>query len=341
MKIQQITPANFVFAATLCVATFAVSSANAQLNSPRLNTGQVSSAKIVQTKTAQSMQDTEKSGEQSEQMSPSDISSAETVTLRGVLNPIETLRLATRDPGIVKEVLVREGDVVKAGQTIAVLDDEVYAAELSAAKNDLEIAKEETKNDTDLQFAKLSSEVNRQVLDRSRRANVQFKKAVSKIEIERLRLEYERSRLSGVQAQRQQTVNQLNQRLKADQATIAELRLKNRTITSKIDGTVVEVLNTPGEFVNSGQPIARVLNLNRLRVICAGNAKTLDPNNISKEATFKIMVNEKTVSYPAKVIFISPEIDPVRQTFAVWAEIQNTDQQLRAGNVGDLEIRLK
>ena len=51
------------------------------------------------------------------------------VTLQGVLDPIETLRLATRDPGIVSNVLVSKGSVVKSGDRIAVLDSEMFAAE--------------------------------------------------------------------------------------------------------------------------------------------------------------------------------------------------------------------
>ena len=139
-----------------------------------------------------------------------------TVTLPGVLDPIETLRLATRDPGIIAEVFVSEGSVVKSGDTIAVLDTEMFAAEVNAAENELQIAKQETKNDVDLEYARISSEVNQQVLTRSRSAAEQFPKSVSATELERLRLEYERSRLSGLQAERQQQINQLTESLKLD-----------------------------------------------------------------------------------------------------------------------------
>ena len=323
MKIQPFTAPKFVFTVLFSAVTIFSSLLIAQLDNNSFNSG-------------------DKAEPSQDEASVTKASpSKDVITIRGVLDPIETLRLATRDPGIIKEILVREGDVVVAGQTIAILDDEMFNAEVSAANNELEIARQETKNDVDLQYAKISSEVNEKVLTRSRGANQQFAKAVSKTEIERLRLEYERSRLSGLQAERQQAIHQLSENLKSNQVKIAEIRLRNRTIKSQIDGTVVEVLNTPGEFVNSGQPIARVLNLHRLRVICAGSAKKFDPNNISDEAIFKVKLNGEVVSYPAKITFISPEIDPVRQTFGVWAEIQNTDNKLRSGNVGELELRLK
>jgi multidrug efflux pump subunit AcrA (membrane-fusion protein) len=267
---------------------------------------------------------------------------SDVVKLQGVLNPIETLRLATRDPGIVTQVLVSEGSSVSAGDTIAVLDSEMYGAEVSAAQNELQIARQETKNDVDLQYAKMSSEVNQQVLSRSRRAAEQFAKSVSGTELERLRLEYERSRLSGLQAEREQDIHRLTESLKGDQLTIAQIRLKNRHVNSEIDGTVVEVFHTAGEYVNAGEPIARILNLNRLRVICAGSAREIRLSKLSDEAVFKfVQPDGEEISIPAKVTFLSPEIDPVRQTFAVWAEIQNDEALLRSGNIGTLEIKLK
>lgn len=263
-----------------------------------------------------------------------------TVKLQGVLNPIETLRLATRDPGIIEEVLVAEGDSVSAGETIAVLDTSMYVAEVNAAKNELLVAKEETKNDVDLQYAKISRAVNEKVYQRSLAARTQFAKSISKTELEKLRLESERSRLSGLQAERERSIKQLNEALKTDRLTIAKIRMENRTIKSKIDGTVVEVFQKPGEFVNTGQPIARILNLNRLRVVCAGR-KGLNPNDVPKKATFKIEIDGEVVSYPAKLTFVSPEIDPVRQSFPIWAEIQNTDGRLHSGQVGALEFKAK
>jgi len=122
--------------------------------------------------------------------------SAPKVSLQGVLNPIESLRLATRDPGIVDELLVKEGDVVNAGDTIVVLDQKVYAAELNAARNELAVAKEETKNEVDLEYAKISYALNQKVYQRSQRARSQFAKSVSKTELERLRLESEVSFIS-------------------------------------------------------------------------------------------------------------------------------------------------
>lgn len=262
----------------------------------------------------------------------------ESVELQGVLNPIEKLRLATRDPGIVEKICVSVGDTIEAGDTVAILDRKIFAAEVSAATNELAAANEEAKNEIDLEFAKISYELNQKVFERSELARQQFAKSVSETELERLRLESERSRLSGIQAQQQLHLNALTASLQKDRLEIATLRLENRTIKSKIGGTVVEIFNSPGEFVNAGQPIVRVLNLDRLRVVCAGRLDQLAPEQVPDDAVFKIKKGDQVKSFPAKITFVSPEIDPVRQTYSIWAEIDNPDNELKSGLVGRLEF---
>ena len=262
----------------------------------------------------------------------------EVVKLQGVLNPIERLRLATRDPGIVEKICVAVGDTIEAGDTIAILDRKLFQAEVNAATNEFAAANEQAKNETDLEFARISYAVNQKVFQRSEAARKQFAKSVSKTELERLRLESERTRLSGVQAQQQRKINELTASLQKDRLQIAALRLENRTIKSKIGGTIVEIFNTPGEFVNSGQPIARILNLKRLRVVCAGRLNKLDPEQIPESAVFKIQKGDQEESFPAKITFVSPEIDPVRQTYTIWAEIENPNGELKSGLVGRLEF---
>ena len=259
-------------------------------------------------------------------------------SLRGVLEPVSTLRLATRDSGVISKLNVKEGDVVANGQTIAILDSDIYKAEKDAAARELAIAMEESQNDVDLEYAKISSDVNKKVLDRSHQANVQFAKTVSRTELERLKLEYERARLSGEQAERTQQIKRLTQQLKQSQLKIAEIRLKNRTINSTTNGTVVEVLYREGEFVNGGYPIARLIDTSRLRVKCLASAAQIERNSISQSATFTYQKDGEEVSVPAKITFVSPEIDPVRQAYAVWAEIDNASGSLNPGTVGELKL---
>ena len=251
------------------------------------------------------------------------------------LSLIQNVILSSRDPGILDKVLIREGDSVSEKQTIALLDREAYAQQALAAESEWRIAQRESQDDADLRYAEISEEVNERVLSRSNKAVEQFAKAISETELERLHLELKRATFGKQQAKNKLHINQLKEELKQAQLAISKLQLKNRGIGSPIDGMVVQVFHQPGEWINSGDPIARIINLKRLRVKCLCDAKSINPHEISKEATFVAYLNDKEISIPAKIVFVSPEIDPVEQDFAVWAEVEN-DGNLRPGLVGTL-----
>ena len=248
------------------------------------------------------------------------------------------MRVAAEDPGIIRSV-VTVGEKLNSGQSIAQLNFELYAAQRDAAQKELAAAKLESDNDVDLQFAKVSSDVSRRVLERSLAANRQYRKAVSLTEIERLKLELKRSELSGEQADRMGKVNEINEELKSGELKIAELRLKNREISSPIDGVVTEVSGQVGQWVNAGQTIAKVVNTDRLRFSGLADRDDLLPNQVSDKGTLTVeFQNDVTEEFEVSITFVSPEIDPSSGLYEIHAEVTNTDQRLFAGMRASLSL---
>ena len=260
------------------------------------------------------------------------------VVIRGNLFLIDAVRVAAEDPGIIRSV-VTVGEKLNSGQSIAQLNFELYAAQRDAAQKELAAAKLESDNDVDLQFAKVSSDVSRRVLERSLAANRQYRKAVSLTEIERLKLELKRSELSGEQADRMGKVNEINEELKSGDLKIAELRLKNREISSPIDGVVTEVSGQVGQWVNAGQTIAKVVNTDRLRFSGLADRDDLLPNQVSDKGTLTVeFQNDVTEEFEVSITFVSPEIDPSSGLYEIHAEVTNTDQRLFAGMRASLSL---
>ena len=251
------------------------------------------------------------------------------------LQLIVNVEVASSDAGIIKSIGYREGDAISKGDVLVSLDRDSELANANSARSELDIAKEESQNDIDLRFAKVSEDVNGKVYQRSLNATKQYARSISKTELERLKLELEKSQLSGEQAERTATVMKLTVGLKKAQMELADVRLKNRTIESPVSGTVVQVYRQVGEWVQSGQPIARVIDLDRLRVSCHCALTDASPNSIEKEATFVY----DGQSYKANVVFISPEIDPTVQDFIVWAEVENSEGVLKPGMNGSIELK--
>jgi multidrug efflux pump subunit AcrA (membrane-fusion protein) len=250
-----------------------------------------------------------------------------------VLSPIAAGRLVEFDLVL--------GQRVSKGQTVGTLDQEQFQSETAAAATEVQIALAEAKNDVDLRYAETLQRVNDKVYRKSLEANERFKKTISATEIDRLRLEAERARLSAEQAVMQQEQRNLNVALKKDLLEIAKIRLQNRLIVSSVDGTVVELFLKAGEYANAGQPVARIINMDRLKVSSQASIEDLMPNRVAEDAIFVVEIDGEKREFPARVTFASPEINWARKTFLVEAEVQNQDRELFAGQFGRLILKEK
>lgn len=275
--------------------------------------------------------------------------SSPSVSVPGNLYTMTAVRLSAKEPGVI-ESIVELGDRVNIGQTIAELDQDLPRAQMNAAEKELAIARIESANDVDLRFARVSSKVNQAVLERSMAANRQYTKALSKTEIERLRLELQRSCLSLEQAERTSQSNQLNEQLAAEQVTIAEIQLSNRTIAAPISGLVTEVSIEKGEWVNSGQPIARIVNTDKLRFTGFADSREILPSAIAKTASLVVDFKgdmgrdggrDSANDVEVTITFVNPEIDPASGLYEVRAEVDNRDQKMYSGLKSILKLRRK
>ena len=278
-----------------------------------------------------------------------DDESSDAVLVPGNLYTMAAVRLSAKEPGVIESIL-QLGDRVNVGQTIAQLDYDLLRAQLTAAEKELEIARIESANDVDLKFARVSSKVNKAILERSMAANRQYKKALSKTEIERLRLELERSQLSAQQAERTKKTNLLNEQLRCEQVRIASIQLNGRTIAAPIAGLVTEVTIEKGEWVNAGQPIARIVNTDKLRFTGFVDSREILPSAISDSASLVVDykgdmgrdgANDSTDDIDVTITFVNPEIDPASGLFEVRAEVDNTDKKMYAGLKSILKLRRK
>jgi len=262
------------------------------------------------------------------------------VVEKAVASHIENILIPTEEEGVVREVRVREGDAVKQGQVLVQLNSEVQELQLNVAEAELRSAELTARNTTDIQFAEKSSEMARKTLERSTQANQRSQRAVSQTEIERLTLEYERGLLAAEQAKMQQAIAQAQVVIKQAEMDAARLRLSRRRIHAPISGKIVECLAQPGEWVSGGQPLIRVVRLDRLRVQCILSAKKFDESLIGSPVEFEVEVppDGQPMVFQGVVTFVSPEVILQRDQIAVWAEVENTDMKLRPNNSGTLRI---
>lgn len=256
-----------------------------------------------------------------------------------LLQLIEQVDVPARDPGVIQKLAAGEGGLVAANDPLVQLEDAEARQELERAQLEWEIAEEEAKNDVDVRFAKKSLEVAEAELRRAQDSVDEYPKSISQTELDHLRLTMERARLSIEQAEHELRLAALTARLKRNALRTTEQRLARLTIRAPINGLVAQVYRRPGEWVESGQPVIRILRIDRLRAEGFLSASLL--GEAAQGAAVELIVDlqaGQTKSFPGKLVYVSPEMDPVNGQVRVWAEVENPQMQMKPGQRGALVI---
>ena len=230
-----------------------------------------------------------------------------------------------------------------------------------------QIADRKAENDVSVQASKKAELVAENELKRATEARRQFVDSVSQSEIDNLRLSYERTVLEtkqaefervidGLQAEAEaeaanshqlgvdrytlelaqakveQQIQRLQAQLQMHQLKLAELASSMQVIQSPIDGVVVERYRNLGDWVKAGEPVMRVIRLDRLRAEGFITADQLDRFAVGQEVQLMIERSKKsTVQRKGVVKFISRELEPVSGEVRFWVEFDNASFDVLPG----------
>lgn len=252
---------------------------------------------------------------------------------------IEEVEVPAQEEGLLAEVLVKEGDRVERGELLARLDNAAAKVALDRAQTEVAIAQRKAGNDVSVRFAKKATDVAQAELARALESVQKYPKSVSDTELDRLRLTVDRSRLEIEQAEHLLEVDQLTQQLKQHERAAAELSLQRRQMLAPLDGVVVEVNARAGEWMEPGDKVLRILRMDRLRAEGFAAASHLPDKLVGAPARITVdLPGRKDFSLAGRVVFVSPEIDPVNGQVRVWAEFDNPELLLRPGLRAKMEL---
>lgn len=269
--------------------------------------------------------------------------------------------VAAHESGPIADLLVREGDRVKAGTILAKLDDEDALIELQRA----EIARDHALDLANSNIAQRSSEQSMLLAsldwDRVRTQSERFPDTVSAAELDRLRIELERAKLAVEKAKEQGLAARQALRAAENDVQAAQRGVARRQIVAPIDGIVVEVDFQTGEWVKAGEKVLRLVDVAQLRAEGFIAASEQSSRLVGRSVTFvadRRADSNPTISttqseeggkddklrlstdsarkFSGKVVFVSPEANPVTQQLRIWAVIENPDGHLQPGLSGQL-----
>jgi multidrug resistance efflux pump len=236
------------------------------------------------------------------------------------------------------ELAVREGQLVKKGDLIVRLNDDELQIQLERAQIEHQIAAMAAESQVDIEYARKSRDVAAADLQRSEQANLRVKNSIPQARIEKQKLEKDRTVLQLEKAQRDFRIAQLNANLAKNEVKNAQSQLNKAKILSPADGMIVSVENQPGEWVEPSQTLARMVRVDRLRIegfLPAESARLIE---VGQPVTINFQPDWIRESVPGKIVFVSPEANPVNLNVQIWAEFDNPEGRFLPGIRGDIMI---
>ena len=239
---------------------------------------------------------------------------AQSRTFDCIFEPRLKIKLATPVSGVLKEVLVDRGDIVRKEQVVAQLESAVDQALLDLAK-----AKAESDATVKAREARLVFLTKK----RERTTSLMAKGAASAAALDEIESDF------GVASQDLREA-QANLRIAQLEVQRAEEVLKLRSVRSPIDGVVAERNLLGGEYAYDQAPIMTIAQINPLNVEVFVPIALYGTIKAGMEAT---VTGEEPVGgrYVAKVEVIDPLVDARSGTFGIRLLLPNPDNKLPAG----------
>lgn len=264
-----------------------------------------------------------------------------------VVSLIDDVEVPARVEGSLVELVTEPGAAVEEGDLLARIDDEQVKRQREIAEYELAVAKEKAENDVNIRYAEWSEMVAKAEYQQAIEANKTAPRAVTQAELRRRMLEWGRTQLGIEQAQHDLSIAKTTIKVREAELRAAEHNVEMREITAPLQGIIVERHRQQGEWVKPGEPVFRIVRMNRLRIATSVDATQLLPGQLDGQpVTFTLTLPDgRQHSFQGRVVFVSPLVD-LGMKFEVRAELDNRrDPQsdhwlLRPGLSGTLTINL-
>lgn len=216
-------------------------------------------------------------------------------------------------PGLLTQLSVDQGDTVKEGQVLALL-------EASIEQTEMEVAKAKAEMEAAITSTQLKAEFSQRKATRAR--NLSTSSAIASNEFD----EAETEQRVTEAAHREALENKF---LAERQLARAEAALALRTIRSPITGLVIERYVAPGELVKD-KPILQIAQLDPLHVEVSAPTAWLGRFTTGMPIDVKLGQAAPGM-HRARVMVINPIIDSASDTFRVRLELPNPHYRIPAG----------
>ena len=234
----------------------------------------------------------------------------QTLSLSGALRAVDISSVKARVAAEVREIPVREGDTVRAGQIVARMDVTEFQARVDQARGTLNAARAQ------LDIATKNRDNNRALVEKGFISKNAFDNSASQYATAEANVEAAKGALDVVQ------------------------KLVNDTvIRSPIAGVVAMRYVQAGEKVSADNKLLDIVNLQKMELEAAVPTNDITNVAIGQRVTLRIEGLPQTIE--GKVVRINPATQLGSRSVLVYVQIANPQNQLRSGMFAEAQLILK
>lgn len=221
--------------------------------------------------------------------------------------PYNETILAFKVAGPIEDIFVEQGDKVKKGQKLGILDKRDYLINLEVYKKKYEAAKAAADN----------------MIAQYKRAKIMYDgKAMSAKNFDIIEAQYKAS-LATLKTAEEGVKN-------------AENRLEDIYLKAPYDGYIGKRILDKGSVVNAGTPVLSIISKGKPKLSI--NVAGKDINNIKNASSYLAVIEEK--EYELKLSDISKKTDLLKLTYPVTFEFTDDVENILVGTTGYIKVQL-
>lgn len=245
----------------------------------------------------------------------------------GLVTAIDDVKVPARDAGSLTKIHVKPGMYVEVDFAMGEIDNRDTLAKQRIAQGELDAANVQATSTAEIEAAKKGRDVAKAEYESALAIWEKNRGAISEQELRRAKFQWDRSIAQIEVAETENRVAQQTVLIKTAQLDATQVELRKKKIEAPIQGQIVEVYKHMGEWVQPGDPVLRLVRLDRVRVegfVYAAEAGRTELEGKPVKVTV-YLPGEKQVTVNGRVDYASPVIEGSgrNRQYRIWTEIDN------------------
>ncbi len=249
----------------------------------------------------------------------------------GKLEADNIVNVSTKIPAYIREIKVKEGDFVRKGQVLAVLDNQPVVLEIKNIKANIQILKNQLEALKSQEEAlKTAYQTAKNIYERDKK--LYEKKAISKEKLELSETNYRKAKASYENILKNIENIKKNISQQKNQIGIKENQLSYLSIKAPIDAKVDKIFLKTGNLAPVGKPIMRLISRDKYKILFSY------PSDLDiKEGTKVYIRFGKDDTLQSEVVKIYPQTD---KNYLNVAEIRvkTIPDYIKSGSLVNLDV---